>query len=653
MAESGVNQFEREHLHWLGVAREFRPLALSLILLFLVRQGWTLSSLLDRQRSINRPVELALVGASLVYGLLRFWRRTYLLTDESLSMRSGLLVVKHQTMERARIQSVEVTAKLVHRLLGVAAVTVSEPSGRSVITLDPVSRRTADMLVTALRGPRGVLPTVELGSAISDDEHMIVDDSPTPTSARIGIAWQRVALANMVSGPVLTAVVVLMFVVSMRPEFVRFPLVLLFLTLVVAVRRGVRLANFTLTVDDELLRTSTGPLTTVEQGVRPDQIQSIIVSRSWLRRWIGVESVHFTTAEAGSAEERHLAPAWATGHWPQLVHVARPDLYLTEESLQPVSPRTVTRYRTRGVVVLACVGVVALRFPMLWVAAAFWGALGVWWYPQRRYLRYGVRLSDGRIISRTGIATERVHLMTATSIEEVRVDQTPGQRRLGLADLRYSGVGHRNSVTVPDLPHEVALSIAEGIVTFAAGSAGAVAAVRPGQTLRVERLPTQVVQLWRWYGFAVGLAALLVVGGARVASRLWFSWLPEPPLVLGAVLGLAIAAVIALLSPGYHRRNAYAISPTHAVIRHGWFWRTQMSVRRDRVHAVETSADPIERHYGLSNLTFRTPGDLGEDLLISHLPADRAAAVQSDLSTGPALRARPVDQPDRTTGTQT
>lgn len=652
MADVGVDQFERQHLHWLGLAREFRPLALGLVVLLLVRQGWTFGGLLDRQRSINSPVGLALAGVLLVYGLSCFWRRTYLLTDESLSMRSGLLVVKQQTIERARIQSVEVTAALVHRLLGVASVTVSEPSGRSVITLDPVSRRTADTLVTALRGSKGVLPTVDVGPSISADEHVIVDDSPTPTSARIGISWQRVALANIVSGPVLAAVVVLVLVVSTRPEFVRYPLVLLFLTLVVAVRRGVRLANFTLTVDDELLRTSTGPLTTVEQGVRPDLIQSIIVSRSWLRRWIGVESVHFTSAEAGSAEERHLAPAWEMGRWPQLVRVARPDLSLTEDSLQPVSPRTVTRYRTRGVVVLACVGVVALWFPALWLAAAIWGALGVWWYPQRRYRRYGVRLSDGRIISRTGIATERVHLMSATSIEEVRVDRTPGQRRLGLADLRYSGVGHRNSVTVPDLPHEVALSIADDIVTFAARPAGAVAAVRPDQTLRVERLPTQVVQLWRWYGLAAGLAALLVVGGARVVSRLWLGWLPEPPLVLGAVLGLALAAVIALLSPEYHRRYGYAISPTHAVIRHGWFWCTQLSVRRDRVHAVETSADPIERHYGLLNLTFRTPGDLGEDLLISHLPAERAAAVQSEFSAGPAVGALPVDQPERGGGAQ-
>jgi membrane protein YdbS with pleckstrin-like domain len=78
-----------------------------------------------------------------------------------------------------------------------------------------------------------------------------------------------------------------------------------------------------------------------------------------------------------------------------------------------------------------------------------------------------------------------------------------------------------------------------------------------------------------------------------------------------------------------------------------------MSVRRDRVHAVETSADPIERHYGLSNLTFRTPGDSGEDLLISHLPVDRAAAVQSEFSTRRAVGATPVVEPERTADTQT
>jgi putative membrane protein len=653
MTESETRQFEREHLHWLGVVREFRPLAVGLVLLLLVRQGWTFGGLLGRQRGTDSAGELALIGALLVFGLLRFWRRTYLLTDESLSMRSGLFLSKQRTIERARIQGVEVTVTLVHRLLGVASVTVSEPSGRNVITLDPVSRRTADALVNALRLPQGGLPAVEVSSASSADEDVIDGDSHRPTSARIAISWQRVALANIVSGPVLAAVVMLVLVASMRPEFVRYPLVLLLLTLVVAVRRSARLANFTLTVDDQLLRTSTGPLTTVEQGVRPDQIQSIIVSRSWLRRWIGVESVHFTSAEAGSAEERHLAPVWAIGRWPELVRVVRPDLNLTEGSLHAVSPRTVTRWRTRGSVVLASICAAACWFPVLWAVAGLWGTLAVWWFPRRRHQRYGVRLSDGRIISRTGVLTERVHLMDAASIEEVRVDQTPGQRRLGLADLRYSGVGHRNNVTVPDLSHDVALGLAEDIVTFAARSAGAVAAVRSERTLRVERLPAQVVQLWRWYGLVGGLAMLLVVVGARVVSRRWFDWLPEPPLMLGVAIGSTLAAVIALLSPEYHRRYGYAVSPTHAVIRHGWFWFTQMSVRRDRVHAVETSADPIERHYGLANLTFRTPGDLGEDLLISHLPADRAAALQSEFGPGPASGALPEVGSESTTGTQT
>jgi membrane protein YdbS with pleckstrin-like domain len=123
--------------------------------------------------------------------------------------------------------------------------------------------------------------------------------------------------------------------------------------------------------------------------------------------------------------------------------------------------------------------------------------------------------------------------------------------------------------------------------------------------------------------------------------------------MLGVAIGSTLAAVIALLAPEYQRRYGYAVSPTHAVIRHGWFWFTQMSVRRDRVHAVETSADPIERHYGLANLTFRTPGDLGEDLLISHLPADRAAALQSEFGPGPASGALPEVGSESTTGTQT
>jgi len=649
-----MNQETWRRLHPWGLVREFRPLATGLFYLAVSGQGWSVvADVAAGQRRALDNLELAVVAMLLPYGLAKFWRRRYQLTADSLSMRSGLFVLNEKTIERTRIQNVECTTSPFQRVLGITTVTVTEPSGRSSIKLDPVSRAVSEHLVAALQdshlAPDGDVP----GAGVEDPPAVDQSGQPPPAEASnppepttISVPWPKIALANFVSASVLGALGLVAVVGVVRPELIEMPLLVLALTLLVAGQRSARMASFKLAADGQLLSTSVGPLTNVRQGIRPDQIQSIRVGRTWLKRRIGLETVSFSSAEVGPHAERHLAPVWPLGTWPRLAQIALPELTVTEDSLEPIGRRTVERYRRVGAFVAAALAAGALAYPALWAVLALWLPVGLWWYPAYRHRRFGIGLSGEQLIARTGLVVEKVHVTDTRWIEEVRVRQSPTQRRLGLANLRFSGLGSENSITVPDLDHARAWELADVLAARSEARRTPASPVAPIATGQVDRsahlapLPDQVVALWRWYALAIGLAVLVLFVAADLVAAMWFEWLPTPPLYIGALCGPLISAVMAALAPVYHRQWVYSITPTVVLISHGVVQLKQASIRRDRVHSIETAGDPIERRYGLASLTFRSPGDGGHDLVLPHVPAELAGAVQRELNDSN----RPGDQ---------
>lgn len=646
-----MNQEAWRRLHPWGLWREFRPLITGLFYLAASRQGWSIIEVVAGERRGFDNLELVAVAMLLPYGLAKFWRRKYQLTADSLSMRSGLFILNEKTIERTRIQNVECTTSPFHRLLRITTVVVSEPSGRSSIKLDPVSRTIGEHLVAALQdsnrtpgspAPNGTPPDtaqsteVDPTSADGVQDPPLADLSTSSEPTTISVPWPKIALANFVSTSVLGTLALVAVVAVVWPSVVEMPLLLLTLTLLVAGKRSMRLASFKLTSDGQLLSTSVGPLTNIRQGIRPDQIQSVQVGRTWLKRRIGLEAVSFSSAEVGPHAERHLAPVWPIGQWPQLARITLPDLTVTEDSLEPISRRTITRYRRVGALFALALAAGALVYSVLWAILALWIPVGLWWYPTYRYRRFGIGLAGEQIISRTGLVVEKVHVTSTRWIEEVRIRQSPAQRRLGLANLRFSGLGSGNSVTVPDLDHDRALELADTLAALSEAGrtpASVVArhdATHPEQSSRHECLPEKVVSLWRWYALTTGIGVMSLFGVLEVVAAVWFDWLPTPPLYTGALCGLLLAVPIGTLAPVYHRNWAYSITPSVALISHGFLRLKQVAIRRERVHSIETAGDPFERHYGLTTVTFRSPGEGGYDLILPHIPMELAGAIQRE-----------------------
>lgn len=91
-----------------------------------------------------------LVGAVTTADGIRVHRTGYRLGPERVELRSGLLLVKRRSLPRERIRSVDLTANVLLRLLGLVQVRIGTGeqtgSGESTLLLDAVSRAEAERL---------------------------------------------------------------------------------------------------------------------------------------------------------------------------------------------------------------------------------------------------------------------------------------------------------------------------------------------------------------------------------------------------------------------------------------------------------------------------------------------------------------------------
>ncbi|SDY03796.1 putative membrane protein [Amycolatopsis xylanica] len=96
------------------------------------------------------PSALLVVGATALLDLLRWQATRYRLTEQRLEKRFDLVLKTQKSLPRERIRSVDLTANPLHRLFGLAVLTIGtgqhEGSENARLKLDPLTRADAERL---------------------------------------------------------------------------------------------------------------------------------------------------------------------------------------------------------------------------------------------------------------------------------------------------------------------------------------------------------------------------------------------------------------------------------------------------------------------------------------------------------------------------
>lgn len=439
------------------------------------------------------------VAVPIVLGLLRYLTTRYRITGTQIELSRGLVSRNVLTARLDRVRAVEVTATLIHRVLGLAKVEIGTGSTTdedSAFTLDGLPLREARTLRAAL------LHRTEAGSPVAGtpgpsydgardpglagDEVLVRLDptwvryAPLTSSgnviaaglvAALGQFWDRLGPRLFSEGDVVGAVESTSVAVLLTLAVVAFLVLGAVLSLL-----GYLVTNwgFTLSRDagGRSFHVRRGLLTSTETSLERERVRGLEVSEPLGLRIAGAARLAAVVTgvshkDAGSTQLVPPAPRGvvdATGA--AVIGDAEP-LHLPLLRHGPAARRRRWTRALAGAAVLPT----ALVVTCLTTALPWWSvALGLLALPvgaalaADRYRRLGHALTAHHLVVRSGTLRGRRDVLQRTGIIGWTVQQTLFQRRAGLATLVATTAAGHQAYAAHDLPLDQAVALADAAV---------------------------------------------------------------------------------------------------------------------------------------------------------------------------------------------
>jgi len=436
------------------------------------------------------------VAIPIAIGLIRFASTKFRITPGQIELHRGILGRNVLTAPLDRVRTVELTATLIHRILGLEKVEIGTGSakkgGDSRLVLDSLGRDEAQRLRTALlhRAPE----VSELAPGLA------VDTTTAPAGSvllRLDPRWVRyapltssgvliaVGALGAIGGPLsgsnlisdiansdainsLADVAVSVLVLSLLAGFVVLSAIL--------ASGGYLLQNwgFTLTRDDRsrTYHVRRGALTTRETTIDLDRLRGLEVHEPLGLRLAGAGRLNaiVTGLDRRSQGSSPLVPAA-----PREVVVGVGEHVLAETGplhadLVQHGPAAQRRRYLRAIVPLALVPLVLLLLVLLgptsWWLVVLTAPLPVLGVPlaRDRYRRLGHALTPAYVVMRWGCFRGRRDALQRTGIIGWNIRQTFFQRRAGLVSLTATTAAGRQSYEVLDVEEGAAVALADAAI---------------------------------------------------------------------------------------------------------------------------------------------------------------------------------------------
>ena len=448
----------------------------------------------------------ALVVVPLLLGAVwQQWIYRYGFGPRGLVIHEGLFFRNVRQIEYPRIENIDVERGVLHRLFGVAQVSIATSTGGKpeasirVLSLDAVQELRdrifargqqteavkpaadedevllqlppSELVIHGLIDNRGVIVVAAIfGFLYQTGLFELTDrlagttfaDSSFARFAALGIAIQSAFLVAAIAGVVL---------------------VLRMLSIAMAL---VTLFDFTLTRHESDFRIRHGLLTRVALNLRVRRIQSVHQTESLLHRWFRRVSLRADLAgdSSGGEEGRHvqevrtrwLAPICTPEQARTLIAAALPDADLqTEPHWQPLAPRARARLFRRGVYfggfLALCVTLTLHLLPESpiepgahWIPLILLVLVPLAWLRAHVYVKHTRwALTQDAILFRYGWLTRRLVVAPRNRLQSVQLSTSPFDRRHRMASVSIDTAGAgamRNNIRIPLLSIDVAQRLA-------------------------------------------------------------------------------------------------------------------------------------------------------------------------------------------------
>ena len=456
----------------------------------------------------DRPVILLFLAAAVIgvsFNVLAYLRFRYLVTEDSLIIKHGVLFRQRRVIPRSRIQNVDLSAGVLQQIFAVVTARVETAGGGGTeATLHLVTqveaarlRRTlvthpADIPELAQRPPAelfarrvslldlaiagatsnraGVLVGVLLGGNYFFDfmptDWLLRRFLPPELLAPEAAVESLVTLAQHDLQAAITGVAVLALLFAVAGWA---------LSVLASV---VRFFDFTLSGRGDELRVSYGLVTRREKGFRLQRVQNLQIEEPILRRWLKLASLRLQTAgygpmvkEAGRIDT--LAPIARLAQLPDYLSLVCPGLDWEAIEWRPSHPRARRRMFVRRAIVIILVSG-ALAVTVTRVSLFLLLALVPAWFLAAAHYRHLAHARQGNyVLMREGLWNRRSYVVPIQKIQALQLRQSPIQRWLGLGTLTLETAGDPMGLHLPraiDLGTSYANELMEGLATEVTGT---------------------------------------------------------------------------------------------------------------------------------------------------------------------------------------
>ena len=460
---------------------------------------------------------VAAAGFAIVTGLVHWATTRYLITDERVYLRRGLLNQKTLSVARDRIRTVDVTAHLLHRVLGVCRISIG--TGRNDLRssenfhLDGVTRAEAESLRLVLLSGVGELAADEAEAVAAWPQEVTAERAPAPGAGhglaertterttelvRLRVSWLRFAPLTMtglvVLGVLFGAILQITNATDINlaatgpvrhvvADFAAFSVlqrilvgggVVLVGYVVIAMAGYIAVFwNFRLAEHGaDTLRVTRGLLSIRATTISISRLRGVEISEPLLLRAArGARCIAIATGlHVGRGAEREGSVLVPPAPLAVAQRVASAVLGLPEDicsgPLQPHGPAARRRRYTRAlagavlIIAVTCLATWVQDGPAwVWIASfALLPASAL--IAADRYRSLGHRLAGGWLVSRAGSLARRRNIISADAIIGWRIHQTWLQRRQGLLTLTATTAAGQQHYSVRDVPAAAGLALA-------------------------------------------------------------------------------------------------------------------------------------------------------------------------------------------------
>jgi membrane protein YdbS with pleckstrin-like domain len=155
-----------------------------------------------------------------------------------------------------------------------------------------------------------------------------------------------------------------------------------------------------------------------------------------------------------------------------------------------------------------------------------------------------------------------------------------------------------------------------------------------------QRLHPAIRKVWQIGTLFGGLVLAAVLAGVEYLFivRHVDAWPLAFP-VIGPGLGLLKTGVGWTLAGRQYERWTYTLREHDLVLNYGVFWRTRRCVARDRVQHLDINSGPLDRRFGLVQVSIYAAGALGGIGSIPGMTPESAEALREALLTRTAENA--------------